>query len=337
MRKVVNWMFDVSLRPPRATYDLSNTVCLIESRGGDIYIRKDYTFDNGDHMTLHGSLWHVKDNPRPTSCIIFLHSLGTNQFECLNLVPFLCTPDLALFSFDFSGSGISEGDTIPLVGRGCHDVIAAANLLKTELNITQIGLWGRSMGAAIGLDTVSMTNEFSCIVSDSAFASTENIVYDQAKLNGFPKFFVKVAEPILKKEAEKIVGPALDVTYPLKDVTFSTTPLLMGHGKIDTFVPIQQAQQLFDRYGCSDKQLYIFNAKHNTTRPNQWYETAARFVYRKLGIDQKPRLYDSEYRNSLLHVGQLETVLVEVIEMQCTPGNMNEASSHQCSAEGSSH
>ena len=312
MKSLINWLFDVSLRPPRATYDLDKTICAIEGRNGELYVRKDVIFDNGDNIKLYGSLWYEHKSPNPTSCIIFLHSLGMNQFECVNIVPFLCTSDLAIFSFDFTGSGLSDGDTIPLIGRGCHDVFAAAEYLRTHFGINQIGLWGRSMGAAIGLDTVSISNDFVCIVSDSAFASTENIVYDQAKLNGLPPVFVKFVEPFLKREALKIVGPALDLNYPLKDVTFATTPLFMGHGKIDSFVPIEQAFRIFDKYGCSDKQFYIFDSKHNTPRPSQWYEAAARFIYRKLGIDQKPRMYDLEYRFSKLHVGVLEEVLLEL-------------------------
>ena len=316
MKSVLEWMFDVSLRPPRATYDLNATVCVVESRSNSLYIRQDVTFQNDDSLTLYGSLWHERNHPHPTACIIFLHSLGTNQFECINLIPFLCTPELALFSFDFSGSGMSDGDTIPLVGRGSQDVFAAYNVLKNKFGITQIGLWGRSMGAAIGLDTVSISNDFACIVSDSAFASTEEIVYDQARINGYPKFLINIAKPILMKQAKKIVGPSLDIQYPIKDVSFSATPLLMGHGKIDSFVSVSQAQELFNKYGCSDKQLYVFNAKHNTARPNQWYEAAARFVYRKLGIDQKPRMYDIEYRNALLHIGELDYVLADYTETQ---------------------
>lgn len=309
MKSLIKWFFDVSLRPPRATYDLSNTICAIEGKYQDLYVRTDCEFDNGDNLMLHGSLWHDSRNNNPTSCIIYLHALGMNQFECVDIVPFLCTRDLAIFSFDFSGSGLSEGDTIPLIGRGCHDVLAASNFLKNKFQINTIGLWGRSMGAAIGLDTVSISNDFVCIVSDSAFASTEEIVTDQAKSNKIPPLFLKIVKPILKKEAKKIVGPTIDTNYPLKDVSYATTPLLMGHGKIDSFVPIEQARKLFAKYGCSDKQLYIFDAKHNSSRPCQWYETAARFIYKKLGIDQKPRMYESEYKSAKLHIGKLEDVV----------------------------
>lgn len=308
MKSLIKWVFDISLRPPRATYDLDNTVCAIEGRNQDLYIRHDCKFDNDNNQTLYGSLWHDSKNTSPTACVIYLHSLGTNQFECVNLVPFLCTEELAIFSFDFSGSGLSDGDTIPLIGRGCQDVFAASQYLKNHWRISNIGIWGRSMGAAIGLDTVSISNDFACIVSDSAFASTHYIVYDQANLKGLPPLFVKMVKPILKKEARKIVGPTIDLDYPLKDISFSATPLFMGHGKDDSFVPIHQARKIFDIYGCSDKMLYIMDGQHNTPRPSQWYEAAARFMYRKLGIQQKPKIYDLEYKKAKLHIGKLDGI-----------------------------
>ena len=315
MRKVVEWMFDVTLRPPRASYNPAKSIAVVESCRRTLYVREGVEFTNPAGLKLIGSIWREQGSD-PTACVIFLHSLGTNQFECVNLVPFLCTPELALFAFDFSGSGRSEGDFIPLVGNGSQDVFAAADFVRSHYGITQLCLWGRSMGAAIGLDVVSMCNDFACIVADSAFASTEDIVYDQAKLNGFPKCLVKIAEPYLKRQAKRIVGESLDLRYPLKDISFAVTPVLMGHGKRDMFVPLAQARSLFDQYGATDKQLYVFNAKHNTVRPNQWYETAARFVYRKLGIEGTARLYDAEYRGADLHIGDVEEILVDIQKMR---------------------
>lgn len=312
MRKVLEWMFDATLRPPRASYDPLETICVIESRRRTLFVREHVEFTNQSGQRLIGSLWREQGTQDPSACLIFLHSLGTNQFECVNLIPFLCTSELALFAFDFSGSGCSSGDIVPLVGNGVQDVLAAAETVRTRYGITQLSLWGRSMGAAIALDVVSSCNDFACIVSDSAFSSTEDIVYDQAKLNGFPTCFVKLAGPYLRRQARHFVGEVLDLRYPLKDVAFAATPALMGHGKRDMFVPLSQARKLFDRYGATDKQLYVFDAKHNTVRPNQWYETAARFLYRRLGIASQVRQYDVEYRGAQLHSGVVSEVLIDI-------------------------
>lgn len=44
-------------------------------------------------------------------CIVFLHGYGSNRLECSSLIKGL-DENYALCSFDFSGSGKSEGDRI---------------------------------------------------------------------------------------------------------------------------------------------------------------------------------------------------------------------------------
>lgn len=300
------------LKPPRATYDPSDTPAVIERHNKTFCVREDVEFLNPFGEKLCGSLWRESGFDLPTSCMIYLHSLGTNQFECINLIPFICNRDLAVFSFDFPGSGASGGDTIPLINNGTETVLSAAEMIRKRYRITQLGLWGRSMGAAVALDVVSSSNDFRFVVSDSAFSSASNIVYDQARMKNFPRLLVKLAEPYLKRQVRKLAGSAIDLQYPLAVVNSAKTPLLLGHGKRDNFVPLAQAEELFERYGFSDKQLYVFNAKHNTKRPDQWYEAAARFVYRKMEIDSKVRSYDSVYSGAKLHIGNIETVLREI-------------------------
>ena len=311
MYSVVNWLIDVSFRPSRHTYDPDDTVCVI-THGQSVYIRKPIEFNNGKNQKLQGSLWYDRGSPIPKNCLLYLHSLGTNQFECLDLIPFMCSPELCLFSFDFPGCGISEGDYIPLDGNGVHDVESAVNYLKEHFNFEKYCLWGRSMGAAISLHCASVMNNISCCVSDSAYKDTEAVVYDQAELNGIPSFIITLIEPVIKNQAQKTLGTNIISQSPIDKVPFSKTPLLMGHGKQDSFVTISQAQKLFDLYGCPDKQLYIFDARHNTMRPYQWYETASRFIHRKLGITPNKKFYDSVSNSSFIHSGIRERVIEDI-------------------------
>jgi pimeloyl-ACP methyl ester carboxylesterase len=72
----------------------------------------------------------------------------------LNIIPFLCTPELAMFAFAFPGCGISEGKAAPLDRSGSQLVLAAVRHLRVRFSFTQFALWGRSLGAAIALHTV---------------------------------------------------------------------------------------------------------------------------------------------------------------------------------------
>lgn len=311
MKSVVRWLVDVSFRPPRHSYDPDRTVSVV-TNNQIVYVRKAYEFKNQRGNKLYGSLWTDRAARMPDNCLLYLHSLGTNQFEALNLVPFMTSQDLALFSFDFPGCGISEGDHIPLDGSGIHDVLAACDFLDSQFHFKKYAVWGRSMGAAIALHSVSASNRFTCCVSDSAFQNTESVVFDQADQNGIPRFAITLIEPIIKYQANKMLKTNIIAPYPLSEVPYSTTPLLMGHGRQDTFVSPSQAQHLFDCYGFADKQLYLFDARHNSVRPYQWYETASRFIYRKLGIKPVKRFYDAIFTGSELHSGIQEVILADI-------------------------
>lgn len=92
------------------------------------------------------------------------------------------------------------------------------------------------------------------------------------------------------------------------DIPNSRTPLLMGHGKDDTFVPIHQANKIFQHYGCQDKLFYIFEAKHNSPRPPAWYEFASRFIHKRLGLAPVKNDFNSIQSRSLIHVGDRQVI-----------------------------
>jgi pimeloyl-ACP methyl ester carboxylesterase len=172
MKRVVDWMTGLIVCPKRALYDLNNTICAVTDRHRNLYVRTDLVIPGSEH-SITGSLWRHISHMHPRYCVIYLHALGSNQFEAVNLVPFLCTPTLAVFAFDFQSHGIADGNMLPLLGGGADDVIVVRAFLQNNFGIRKFALWGRSMGAAIGLEVASTTTGlFDCVVSDSGLSST---------------------------------------------------------------------------------------------------------------------------------------------------------------------
>ena len=313
MRKVLNWLLETALYPPRMLYDLDDAVCAV-TMGPQCYVRKDVAIKTShDGHTIRGSLWRDLNCLEPRSCLIFLHALGTNQFECLHLVPFLCQRDLAVFAFDFQCHGLADGGVIPLIGGGSADVLAVVEHLRSEFSITNFALWGRSMGAAVALDVASITGElFSCVIADSGFASTRDVIEYQARVNGFPSCITSLLYKYAKRRIQRRLGMEIDCEFPMTHVSRAKAPLLIGHGSTDAFVPIEQGYNVYSMYGADEKQMYIFPGKHNSHRPRQWYESAARFLYRKLNISRRVRDYEQIYKYSRLHIGDPDRILCDI-------------------------
>jgi len=78
---------------------------------------------------------------------------------------------ITLFCFDFSGSGHSAGSYISLGFYERFDIETVIAYLRSTKQVSTIGLWGRSMGAATALMFVEMDQSIAGIVVDSAFAS----------------------------------------------------------------------------------------------------------------------------------------------------------------------
>jgi alpha/beta superfamily hydrolase len=53
--------------------------------------------------------------------------------------------------FDFSGSGVSEGEYVSLGVFETEDTLCVIKYLKSLGYVNNIGLWGRSMGAVTSI------------------------------------------------------------------------------------------------------------------------------------------------------------------------------------------
>jgi alpha/beta superfamily hydrolase len=59
----------------------------------------------------------------------------------------LLPSNITVFAYDFSGSGLSEGEYVSLGYYEKEDLKAVVEYLRLEGKTSKIGLWGRSMGA----------------------------------------------------------------------------------------------------------------------------------------------------------------------------------------------
>jgi fermentation-respiration switch protein FrsA (DUF1100 family) len=82
---------------------------------------------------------------------------------------------MTVFTFDFAGCGLSEGEYISL---GCYekdDVDCVFRYLRSLETVSSIGIWGRSMGAVTALMYSDTNHEIGCVVLDSPFSNLEKL------------------------------------------------------------------------------------------------------------------------------------------------------------------
>jgi len=82
-----------------------------------------------------------------------------------------------LFTFDFSGCGNSEGEWISLGWNERDDLDVVIKYLKSLGTVSNIAVWGRSMGAATAIMYLADHHDVvSAAILDSSFSNFQSIV-----------------------------------------------------------------------------------------------------------------------------------------------------------------
>jgi pimeloyl-ACP methyl ester carboxylesterase len=85
---------------------------------------------------------------RAMPAVVFLHGNGSCRVEAEVLFDIILPYGMSVFSFDFSGSGRSDGEYISLGVFEMYDVETVVSYLSKCEHVSSIALWGHSMGAA---------------------------------------------------------------------------------------------------------------------------------------------------------------------------------------------
>jgi alpha/beta superfamily hydrolase len=125
-------------------------------------------------------------------------------------VHYLLSRDITLFTFDFAGCGLSEGEYISLGYFERGDVDTAFKYLRGLGTVSSIGIWGRSMGAVTALMYADTNHEIGCLVLDSPFSNLEKLSKELAeKHGGGLSIFSGIALSFLKSTIKEKVNLSL--------------------------------------------------------------------------------------------------------------------------------
>ena len=103
-------------------------------------------------------------------CVLICHGLGghkTGRYRVyVELAEALVRSNIAVFRFDFRGSGDSEGDFSEMTLTGeVGDALAALNYLQSEKRVdgSRIGVFGRSLGGAVAVLSSARFGAVRCV------------------------------------------------------------------------------------------------------------------------------------------------------------------------------
>lgn len=285
------------IRPPRMTYKLNALPQYNEIPGFGKVLRIGFAVNTKRDLRIYASFYEAPKPAKGNPVVFYLHGNASNQLEGRFCVSLFVPVGVHVCCFDFIGCGASEGDYITLGHYEVDDTKSVIDQVCQTFKCTKYALWGRSMGAATALLYASRYKGVSAVVSDSSFASLNDLLKQIAKSRNIPKSLYRSVMPHIHlqiKEKTNFDIYSLDILDETKNIS---CPVMFVHGKDDNFIDPKNSQILYSLCGSNEKKLRIVEGEHNTDRSEKniieatvfichWFGIEVEFVARDQGVSQ---------------------------------------------------
>ena len=276
------------IRPPRDEYTESMLGHKLFRFNKKKYQRKDYEIMSTQGYMLKCSFIEPLKDYRPSiemPVVLYLHGNSSSRLEGLNMAEVLLSRDINLFVMDFAGCGLSEGEYISLGYHESDDVGNIINFLEKLPGVGNIGLWGRSMGAATTMIYSHRDNRVKAICLDSPFADFSRLAKElTAKQINLPGFLINGALSIVRSTVMKKNGLDIDKLKPIDVAEKTFQPAIFVHAINDELINVQHSIDLFNKYGGQEKSLKCcdkggHNSKRSTMIINEIGEFFRKYLF----------------------------------------------------------
>ncbi|EGR27774.1 serine protease family, putative [Ichthyophthirius multifiliis] len=269
------------IQPSRQQYSLQDLGPNTQIINGHIIQRKDLIIKNQKNQNLQCTIYQSLQNTliKFQPCIIYLHGNQGSRVESTAIINHVM-PQFTLVSFDFSGSGKSEGQYVTMGFNESKDLECVISQIKLLIkNIGQIIIWGRSMGA---VTAILCETQVDCLILDSGFSDLKQLIQEIAlrkmKINKI--IFDGIFMLIQNKIKEVLNGVDIfDIKICLK-VEKIKCPVLFAYSKNDEFILNYHTKNMFNFCKSLNKKCIEFEGGHNSFRPFQFYQQVISFLNR---------------------------------------------------------
>lgn len=202
---------------------------------------ENITIKSEDEQDLYG--WWIP-HPTPRATIVFAHGYGKNREQSdlplKELIPEFHEQGYQFLTFDFRGSGISEGNRVTVGAKEQSDLAAAIAYAK-ERSDGPIVLYGVSMGAATALATADET-DVAAVIADSPFSDLRGYLETNLPVwSDLPNF---PFTPVIMTVTPWFTGLDADLVKPIDDIAQVEAPVLLIHSQGDDAIPVGESEQL---------------------------------------------------------------------------------------------
>lgn len=281
------------IRPPRTQYVCAHLGPRSFEFLGKEFERTDFsvvTPESGDNLVC--SRWARREEdggPSMQPTLIFLHGNASARVEALAQLSVCLSLGVSVVAFDFSGSGLSDGEYVTLGARERYDVRAVVQYLRDEGKTSTIALWGRSMGSVAALLYADEDNMVDAMVLDSPFASLRILAEDlvdratSTSRYNVPSFAVAGILRLVRSTILKRAKADINDIAAINHVSHMYVPALFCAVRGDSFIANKHSEMLHSQYAGEKFYLQV-DGDHNDVRPPSMLVFVRRFLQRYMQV-----------------------------------------------------
>ena len=254
------------------------------------YTRDDFEIVNKRNLKLVCSHWSLAPESGASAsregvaCVLYLHSTVGSRVEALQaLVPSL-RAGCSFLAFDFSGSGLSEGEYVTWGWFENNDVVDMVQHMHKTLGYKKVVFWGRNLGAATALFYAAKDPRIKGLVLDTPFSSFEETLAEGVKFATregatVPRVVMKAAQAMIVRALRSRISPNFSTAKlcPKTVAKKCKQPALFAAAQRDIYIPRAQVEGVFKAYAGKKKDLTTVDLRFYDSRR---YRTCCEFLVR---------------------------------------------------------
>jgi pimeloyl-ACP methyl ester carboxylesterase len=208
---------------------------------------------NVNGTRLHG--WFIPV-VGPAPVVIVLHGWGGNAALMLPLAPYLHEAGFHALFLDSRNHGRSDHERFTSMPRFAEDLEVAADWVRSQGEVTAIGVIGHSVGAGAAILSASRSDQFDAVVSVSAPAHPGEMMREQ---------MTRIPGPLLTllfETMQNVIGHRFDDFAPRNRIGAVEAAVLIVHGAVDRVVPVASLHELASAQPRAET-IIVQNAGHS--------------------------------------------------------------------------
>lgn len=239
--------FYQAVRPPKFTAGLSP-----DDLGLDY---QDITITTHDGLDMKG--WFIPASAdrqdAPAGTIVGLHGYPAEKGDILPALAPLAS-DFNLVLFDFRYFGHSQGRYTTLGAEEKQDLITILDYLRDEKDIEEVGVWGFSFGAGVGIIAAAEDDRIRAVYAESSFARLHDLT---ASLFRLPLIDTALGE-MTTLWGRLILGIDSRRISPAESAAGLDIPVIIAHSRDDEVIGFDQAEKLRRALSGNPNAKFVF-------------------------------------------------------------------------------